>query len=154
MELQAFLYGQVLGTHSFFMKEGFPKEDEYAEIERKTFLPGGETGTAATVLSSLGVRVRVSGTHIGREVAPMLRAFYADTRVDLSSLYFDDSYEGLMDYVIVSGLSRTPMGMFRQLYEAGIPRWSMPEERTLRNASWQRSIPFFWRRRRERRSCA
>ena len=43
-----YLFGQVLGTHSFLLKDGFLQPDEYAEIQAQYFLPGGETGTAAT----------------------------------------------------------------------------------------------------------
>ena len=43
------LFGQVLGTHSFLLKDGFLQPDEYSEIGEQYFLPGGETGTAATV---------------------------------------------------------------------------------------------------------
>ena len=83
---EAYLFGQILGTHSFLLKDGFLQPDEYSEIGEQYFLPGGETGTAATVLSSLGVSVKMDGTWIGTEVAPMLKAFYADKLVDLSSL--------------------------------------------------------------------
>ena len=83
---EAYLFGQVLGTHSFLLKDGFLQPDEYAEIGEQYFLPGGETGTAATVLDSLGVSVRMDGTWIGTEVAPMLVSFYRDKQVDLSPL--------------------------------------------------------------------
>ncbi len=68
-----YMHGQVLGTHSFWLKGDFLQPDEYSEIKEKYFLPGGETGTAATVLSSLGIGVKVDGTHIGTAVASMLR---------------------------------------------------------------------------------
>ena len=89
-EVDVYLFGQILGTHSFLLKDGFLKPDEYSEIKEQYFLPGGETGTAATALNSLGVTVRIDGTWIGTEVAPMLRDFYAGTGVDLSSLTFSD----------------------------------------------------------------
>lgn len=124
-----YLHGQILGTHSFLLKDGFLEPDEYAEIKEKYFLPGGETGTAATVLASLGVNVKIDGTHIGTAVAPLIKEFYKDKTVDLSSLYFDPVYEGLMDYVVIAGLVRSPMGMFQALYEPGaVKRWSMPKE--------------------------
>ena len=69
--VDVYLFGQILGTHSFLLKDGFLKPDEYSEIKEQYFLPGGETGTAATVLNSLGVTVRIDGTWIGTEVAPM-----------------------------------------------------------------------------------
>lgn len=57
-EVDVYLFGQILGTHSFLLKDGFLKPDEYSEIKKQYFLPGGETGTAATVLDSMGVTVR------------------------------------------------------------------------------------------------
>ena len=86
---KAYLFGQVLGTHSFYLRKGFPVAGEYSEIEEKYFLPGGETGTCATVLDSLGVNVKIDGTHIGTEVEPMLKEFYKNKNVDLSSLFFE-----------------------------------------------------------------
>lgn len=85
-QCEAYLFGQILGTHSFLLKDGFLKPDEYAEIKEQYILPGGETGTAATVLDSLGVNVKMDGPWIGTEVAPMLNDFYKDKKVDLSSL--------------------------------------------------------------------
>ena len=67
---KAYLFGQVLGTHSFYLRKGFPVAGEYSEIEEKYFLPGGETGTCATVLDSLGVNVKIDGTHIEQKLNP------------------------------------------------------------------------------------
>ena len=78
MKADAYLFGQVLGTHSFLLRGGFLQPDAYSEIDAQYFLPGGETGTACTVLSSLGVNVRMAGTDIGTKVAPMLKEFYKD----------------------------------------------------------------------------
>ena len=129
MSYDVYMHGQILGTHSFWLKGGFLEPDEYSEIKEKYFLPGGETGTAATVLASLGVNVKIDGTHIGTAVAPLLKSFYKDKTVDLSSLYFDPSYEGLMDYVVIAGLVRSPMGMFQALYEPdAVKRWNIPKE--------------------------
>ena len=111
------------------MKGEFVKPDAYSEIAQKYFLPGGETGTAATVLSSFGVSVKIDGTHIGTEVAPLLKEFYKDKSVDLSSLFFDPDYAGLMDYVIVAGKERSPMGFFQSLYEPGAKHpWNRPKD--------------------------
>jgi hypothetical protein len=115
MKPDVYLFGQILGTHSFLLRDGFMQPDEYAEIKEQYFLPGGETGTAATVLDSLGVAVKMDGTWIGTEVAPMLRAFYKDKKVDLSALTFTSDDEGVMDYVVIAGLVRSPMGRFAQL---------------------------------------
>ena len=64
------LFGQILGIHSFLLRGGFLQPDAYSEIDAQYLLPGRETGTAATVLTSLGESVRMSGTHLGSAVAP------------------------------------------------------------------------------------
>lgn len=144
MNYEIYMHGQILGTHSFLLKGEFLQPDEYAELKAKYFLPGGETGTAATVLASLGASVKIDGTHIGTEVAPLLKEFYKDKRVDLSSLYFDPDYEGLMDYVVIAGLVRSPMGVFQSLYEKGAKkRWSMPKEEDIINCKVAAIDPFF-----------
>ena len=144
MSHEIYMHGQILGTHSFLMRDGFPEPDEYSEIKAKYFLPGGETGTAATVLASLGADVRIDGTHIGTEVAPLLKDFYKDKSVDLSSLFFDPDYAGLMDYVIIAGLVRSPMGVFQALYETGAKkRWNMPKEEDIAGCTVAAIDPFF-----------
>lgn len=144
MSYDVYLHGQILGTHSFLLKGDFLKPDEYSEIKAKYYLPGGETGTAATVLSSLGVSVKIDGTHIGTQVAPLLTSFYKDKSVDLSSLYFDPEYEGLIDYVVIAGLVRSPMGVFQSLYEPGAKkRWSMPKEEDIVGCRVAAIDPYF-----------
>jgi len=143
MSYEVYMHGQILGTHSFYLKDGFLEPDEYSELAAKYFLPGGETGSAATVLASLGVSVKIDGTHIGTEVAPMLRNFYKDKTVDLSSLYFDEDYQGLMDYVIVADLVRSPMGEFQTLYKSGVKRWNAAKEEDILGCRVAALDPFF-----------
>ena len=140
---EVYLFGQVLGTHSFLLKDGFLKPDEYSEIEAKYFLPGGETGTAATVLDSLGVSVKMDGTWIGTEVAPMLKSFYADKKVDLSLLNFTEDDPGVMDYVVIAGLVRSPMGRFQTLFSSGKRWWSTPEIKDIEGCKAAAIDPFF-----------
>ena len=142
MNHDVYLFGQVLGTHSFLLKGGFLRPDEYSEIADQYFLPGGETGTAATVLASLGVSVRMDGTWIGTEVAPMLKAFYADKSVDLSSMTFTDE-PGVMDYVVIADLVRSPMGRFQTLFETGKRWWSIPKEADIAGCKAAAVDPFF-----------
>ena len=139
---EAYLFGQVLGTHSFLLKGGFLQPDEYSEIAEQYFLPGGETGTAATVLASLGVSVRMDGTWIGTEVAPMLKAFYAEKTVDLSSLCFTEE-KGVMDYVVIAGLVRSPMGRFQTLFATGERWWSVPREEDIAGCRAAAVDPYF-----------
>ena len=143
MQPDVYLFGQILGTHSFLLRDGFLKPDEYAEIEAKCFLPGGETGTAATVLNSLGVSVRMDGTWIGTEVAPMLREFYAGTDVDLSLLHYPEDMPGVMDYVVIAGLVRSPMGRFQTLFSSGERWWNVPKEEDVAGCKVAAIDPFF-----------
>ena len=139
---EVYLFGQILGTHSFLLKDGFLQPDEYAEIKDQYFLPGGETGTAATVLASLGVNVKMDGTWIGTEVAPMLKAFYADRQVDLSSLTFTEE-PGVMDYVVIAGLVRSPMGRFQTLFGSGKRWWNIPKEEDIAGCGAAAVDPYF-----------
>lgn len=143
MKKYIYLYGQILGTYSFLLKNGFLKPDEYSEIKEKYFLPGGETGTAATVLASFGEKIKLDGTHIGRQVAQMIKHFYRTKSVDLSSLTFDKNYEGLIDYVIIANSARSPMGFFQQLYESGEKRWNVPKKKDIAECSVAGIDPFF-----------
>ena len=140
---EAYLFGQVLGTHSFLLKDGFLQPDEYAEIGAQYFLPGGETGTAATVLDSLGVSVRMDGTWIGTEVAPMLQDFYREKQVDLSPFYIWQDDPGVMDYVVIAGLVRSPMGRFQTLFATGKRWWSIPKEQDIVGCKAAAIDPFF-----------
>ena len=140
---EVYLYGQILGTHSFLLKDGFLQPDEYSEIKDQYFLPGGETGTAATVLDSLGVSVRMDGTWIGTAVAPMLKSFYEDKKVDLSAVHFWEDDPGVMDYVVIAGLVRSPMGRFQTLFSSGKRWWSIPKEEDIAGCKAAAIDPFF-----------
>jgi sugar/nucleoside kinase (ribokinase family) len=142
-EVQAYLFGQILGTHSFLLKDGFLKPDEYSEIGEQYFLPGGETGTAATVLDSLGISVRMDGTFLGTQVAPMLKAFYENKNVDLSPMSIMDDDNGVMDYVVIAGLVRSPMGHFQTLFSSGKRWWSVPRVEDIAGCQVAAIDPFF-----------
>ncbi|MCR5768978.1 MAG: carbohydrate kinase family protein [Lachnospiraceae bacterium] len=142
-EHDIYLFGQVLGTHSFLLKDGFLRPDEYSEIGEQYFLPGGETGTAATVLDSLGVSVCMDGTWIGTEVAPMLRKFYEKKNVDISSMCFVQDDPGVMDYVVIAGLVRSPMGRFQTLFSSGKRWWSVPSEEDIAGCKVAAIDPYF-----------
>ena len=140
---EAYLFGQILGTHSFLLKDGFLRPDEYSEIKAQYFLPGGETGTAATVLDSLGVSIKMDGTWIGTEVAPMLKAFYSEKKVDLSSMTFLQDNPGVMDYVVIAGLVRSPMGRFQTLFSTGERWWGVPKEEDIAGCKVAAIDPYF-----------
>lgn len=142
-DAEVYLYGMVLVTNSFLLKGEYPKADTYGEIKEKFRLPGGETGTCATVLNSLGVSVRMDGNHIGTNVYPVLEEFYKDKQTDLSPLFFDKNYDGLEDYVIIDKETRTPFGMFGSYYSSGKNQWNMPKEEYFDGVKVAAIDPFF-----------
>lgn len=131
---EIYLYGMVLVSNSFLLKGDFPQSDTYSEFTRKYHLPGGETGSCATVLASLGVSTRVDGNHQGVNTWPVLTSFYKGKPVDLSPLTFDCEYDGLEDYVFIDKETRTPFGMFGSYYADPIERWNMPKEEDIKGA--------------------
>ena len=138
-----YLYGMVLASTSFLLKNGFLKPDEYSEIKEKYRFPGGETGTCATVLASLGSIVKLDGTHIGINVAPVIKDFYKDKSVNLDSLYFDKNYIGLEDYIIIADDIRSPMGTFADFFSSGEKRWNEPKEDDVINCAVAAIDPYF-----------
>lgn len=139
----AYLFGMVLATNSFLLSSSYPEPDTYGEIKTRYRLPGGETGSCATVLNSLGCSVIMDGNHIGREVYPLINRFYSDKNVDISPLFFDGNYDGLEDYVIIDKNTRTPFGMFGSYYSDPVKRWNMPERKDIISASVAGIDPFF-----------
>lgn len=141
-----YLYGMIIASNSFRLKE-FLKPDEYSEIEEGFRFPGGETGTCATVLSSLGTAVTLDGTYIGRNSAQLIKDFYKNKSVNCGLLHFDDSFDGLEDYVIITGDTRTPMGSFGHFFSSafngGKKRWNKPDKKAVRECDAAAIDPFF-----------
>ncbi len=123
-----YLYGMILITNSFLLKDSYPEPDTYGEITRRYSLPGGETGTAATVLASYGCSVIMDGTYMGNHTYPQILEFYKDKSVDTSKLYLDTTFDGLEDYVLIDKNTRTPFGTFGSYYSDGLKRWHEPME--------------------------
>jgi sugar/nucleoside kinase (ribokinase family) len=123
-----YLYGMVLVTNSFLLDGMYPAADTYGEIKEHYMLPGGETGTAAVVLNSLDLSVKMDGTFLGRETYPLLKKFFDSTNVDISSMHFDEKWDGLEDYLIIDKETRTPFGTFAHFYGDKVHRWNVPVE--------------------------
>jgi sugar/nucleoside kinase (ribokinase family) len=141
--VDAYLYGMILITNSFLLKGSYPEPDTYGEIAERYSLPGGETGTAATVLAGLGCRVIMDGTYMGRHTYPRILEFYKDKTVDTSRLYLDKSFDGLEDYVIIDRRTRTPFGTFGDFYSNGLKRWHEPEVQDILSAKAVGLDPWF-----------
>ena len=145
--MKIYLYGMICGSNSFKLDE-FPTPDEYTEIQQSYRFPGGETGTCATVLASLGMDVKMDGTHIGKSTSELVSDFYKDKSVDLSSLTFDNSFQGLEDYILISGDARTPLGtfghFFADAYKSNIRHWNKPKENDIAECDAAAIDDCFW----------
>lgn len=71
MSYDMYLYGMILRTNSFLLEGDYPEADTYAEIRKKYSLPGGETGTCATVLLGLGRSVKWTAPLWGNPRCPL-----------------------------------------------------------------------------------
>lgn len=138
-----YLHGMILITNSFLLKGPYPEPDTYGEIDKRYILPGGETGTAATVLASLGCKVIMDGTYMGNRTYPQITEFYKDKTVDTSKLYLDPTFDGLEDYVLIDQTTRTPFGTFGDYYSNGLKRWHEPEETDIISAKVVGLDPWF-----------
>ncbi|MCL1971575.1 MAG: carbohydrate kinase family protein [Endomicrobia bacterium] len=138
-----YLYGMILRTNSFLLCDKFPQADTYSEIKEKYCLLGGETGSAATVLASLGCRIKMDGNHIGYNSADAIKKFYDNIGVNISALYFNPDYDGLEEYIIIDNETRTVFGTFASYYQEKIVRWNTPLEEDIKQAKVAGIDPFF-----------
>lgn len=63
--------------------------------------------------------------------------------MDLSSLHFMEDDKGVMDYVVIAGLVRSPMGRFQTLFASGKRWWSVPREEDIADCRVCAIDPFF-----------
>jgi len=141
-----YLYGVITQTNGFLLKYDFPKADSTCEIKEQYTLPGGETGMAAIVLNAFGCKVKIDGNHLGTRTKDMLIDFYGKTDIDISALHYAPDHEGLEDYVMIGGSTRTVFSTFAlyyDLWERGILRWNNPTEADISNAKVAAIDPWY-----------
>lgn len=136
-----YLYGMIMSTEAFLLGGAFPEADGYGEIKEKYHHVGGETGTAAAVLVSLGCNVRLGGSHIGNANREIIRGYF-DKRADLSELA-DEDFDGIVDYVLISGSTRTCFGEWAKHFGREKPFYEPPREESIKNAVCCGIDPFF-----------
>ena len=139
----AYLYGLITATNSFLVKGDFLVPDSYSELSEKYRLPGGETGACATILAGLGVDVKMDGNHIGKNVAALIKKFYEERNIDISSLCFDLNYEGLEDYVVIGSGTTASFGTTYDFHRNGEKRWNIPKEGDVAGCKVAAIDPYF-----------
>ena len=142
-----YLYGMVTKTNGFLLRGDFPKADHYCEVKERYTLPGGETGTAAIILSSLGCSVKVDGNYLGKYTKDLTNDFFGKIGVDVSALHYEPDYDGMDEFVMVDSTTRTNFSTFASYYEdyyqRNIIRWNSPNEADILNAKVAGIDPFF-----------
>ena len=139
----AYLYGLITATNSFLVKGDFLIPDSYSELSEKYRLPGGETGACATMLAALGVNVKMDGNHIGKNVAALIKKFYEERNIDISSLCFDLNYDGLEDYVVIGSGTTASFGTTYDFHRNGEKRWNIPKEGDVAGCKVAAIDPYF-----------
>lgn len=136
------MYGMIMSTEAFLLKEKFPLPDGYAEIKEKYHHIGGETGTAAAVLSSFGLNLKLGGSHIGNNNREIIRGYFHQKPVDLSELK-DEDFDGIVDYVLIDAETRTCFGEWEKHFGRKKPFYEPPCEESVKNAACCGIDPFF-----------
>lgn len=142
MEKYAYLYGMIMCSNSYLLAGDFPAPDSYAEIKEKRRHLGGETGTAAAVLMSLGVAVKPAGSHYGNLSGELITSYFTERGADVSELVHED-FDGIEDSVFIDKSSRTSFGEFGKLYSRETPFYEPAKENSIANAACVGLDPFF-----------
>jgi len=138
-----YLFGMILKSNSFLLQNEYPEADTYGEIKERYCHTGGETGTCATVLASLGAKIKMDGNHMGKQTYPMIKAYYEEKDVDISALTYDENYEGLEDFILIDKKTRTCFGTFNHYYSETYKRWNKPQKSDIENSKVIGLDPFF-----------
>lgn len=141
--MSIYLYGMILSSNSFLLYNEYPKADTYAEIKTRRHLLGGETGTAAAILTSLGCNVVLGGTHLGTENADIIRNYFKDKTADISGLKYKADYAGVMDFVIIDKNTRTCFGEFGGFFSRKDEWYGKPDADAIAKCSVVGTDPFF-----------
>lgn len=137
-----YLYGMIVYSTLHRLTGDYPEADSYGEIEETHIVPGGETGNSALVLAKWGHRVKVAGPFLGRDSRAGVVEFLSSRGIDCSGLYYDESFAGVRDMVLIGGASRTVFGWFGA-FHAGPKRWTFPERNDIAGASVIGIDPYF-----------
>lgn len=137
-----YMYGMVMSTLSLLLSHEYPEADSYGEVKQRQYLLGGETGTASAVLCSLGVPVKLGGTHLGRLNYSLIEEYFSLKTADLSELSYEN-YDGVIDCVIIDKGTRTCFGEFGKFFSREKPFYEPPSEESVKNALVVGADPFF-----------
>lgn len=139
-----YLYGMTLVSTMNLLDGDFPELDTYGEIKESYILPGGETGSCAIVLASLGCSVKIDGNFQGSKTIDVLNKYLVEKyKVDMSGVYNDPTFDGVQDMILIAGNTRTCFGRFNSYYSNETKRWKTPAKEDIANSKVVGLDPFF-----------
>ncbi|EGD49488.1 PfkB domain protein [Ruminiclostridium papyrosolvens DSM 2782] len=139
-----YLYGMTLASTMNLLVGGYPEADTYSEIKESYVLPGGETGSCAVVLSSLGCTVKLDGNYQGPKTQKVLDEYLVRKfGIDMSGVYFDETFDGVQDMVLIGTNTRTCFGRFGAYFSNDIKRWNKPNRKDIESCEVVGLDPFF-----------
>lgn len=141
--IDVYLYGMTLLSHIHLLKGPYPEADTYQEIRESYIVPGGETANAAILLSHFGLKARVDGPSLGVKTREGILDSFRHHGVDASLLKMDEGFDGVEDFVLVGGKTRTVFGKFQNYFSDSIQRWSAPDLDSIRSARVVSLDPYF-----------
>jgi len=137
-----YMYGMIMVSNSILLKSDYPQADGYGEIKEKHILTGGETGTGAIVLASLGCNLVLDGSHQGTVTGPINKKCFEQLNVDISLLTYDDTFRGCEDLIIIDKNTRTVFGSFGEYFSK--KHWNSPSREAIKAANVVALDPFFF----------
>ena len=82
--LDVYAYGMTVLSTIHLLDGPYPERDGYQEILRTFVFPGGEAANAAILLARWGLRVKLSGPHLGHETRGQLLDYFREAGIDTS----------------------------------------------------------------------
>lgn len=145
-QYDVYLYGMTVLSTMHLLRDDYPEPDTYGEIKETYNLPGGETGNSALILSGFGCSVKVAGNYLGKNTKDKIIDFFNQRNIDTSGLYYDDTFDGVEDIVLIDKKTRTVFGKFGAYFSdpKNFRRWNVPEKEDIQNAKVVGLDPFFF----------
>ncbi len=137
-------YGMISSSRLYVLKSGFPRPDQYAEIDRYYSTIGGEAANSAIVLSKLGLKVRIDGNWLSRDENGMqTKAILDDFKIDTSRLKFKKEGPCPHEVVFSDQMTRTIFGNYGKLLSK-TRRWNVPVKSDIAQSKMICLDPFFY----------
>lgn len=144
--IDVYLFGLISRTNASIVSGREIKTNNYHEVIKICEFYGGETGTAAIILSALDVNVKLSGNYIDKYCKKEFTKFYSQKNIDTSLIKFKVMNKKFADYVFITNDSRTVFGQFDSIIDEGktsCKAWTIPDENSIKRAKAAGIDPYF-----------